>query len=247
MRIARNNDETRRRARRIPMRATAGIALLLVFAMVGGCAAFGIAAAMGRNEEYQKKVEVLAEYDNLEGKTFAVLVNADMSLLYQFPSLVAKVTDGVSLRLAKHVEGTRFIPANNLLRWQYNTPQWMAMPYSELVESLGVDRVIIIDIYEFRLNPPGNRWEWEGAAAANVGILEKDSVYTDMFVAEYQVAGRFPTVRAVTQSQATPQQIETGVLAEFIKKTSWLFYDHTEPKHPDKYRPELDPDYEGPR
>lgn len=48
--------------------------------------------------------------------------------------------------------------------------------------------MIYVDIYEFRLNPPGSRWIWEGMAAANVGVVERDSLDPDTFGEEYSVA-----------------------------------------------------------
>jgi len=43
----------------------------------------------------------------------------------------------------------------------------------------------------------------------------------------------------LSRDEAKEADIERGVLYEFIKQTSWLFYFHEEPKHPDRYRPEL--------
>jgi hypothetical protein len=44
----------------------------------------------------------------------------------------------------------------------------------------------------------------------------------------------------LSREEASEGTIEQGLLNEFIKQTSWLFYFHVEPKHPDRYRPELD-------
>ena len=48
----------------------------------------------------------------------------------------------------------------------------------------------------------------------------------------------FPGISGVDTYQASAGQIETGLLAKFIKQTAWLFHTHLEPKYPDKYRPE---------
>ena len=45
-------------------------------------------------------------------------------------------------------------------QWQFTTPQWNAMAFGEMVEELGVDRIVLVDIQEFRLHPRGNRWLW---------------------------------------------------------------------------------------
>ena len=45
---------------------------------------------------------------------------------------------------------------------------------------------------------------------------------------------------ATNPKEADEGTIEQGLLNEFIKQTAWLFYFHEEPKHPDRYRPELE-------
>lgn len=211
------------------------MALFLGCILLSGCEAAYLIGGMAQNFEYQKEVEVLAEYD-LSGKTVAVVVDADMVTLYEFPDLVAHVTSGVAARIQHNVPEVRVLDPRIVLSWQYNTPQWNAMPYGDIAEELNVDRVVHINIHEYRLHPPGNRWEWEGVCAADVGIIERGSFSPDTFADQFTVIGRFPTIKGVGRDAATAEQIEVGVLAEFIKRAAWLFHDHLEPKYPDKYR-----------
>jgi hypothetical protein len=134
-----------------------------------------------------------------------------------------------------HVENVRVLDPRMVLAWQYNTPQWNGMPYGDIAEELNVDRVVYINIHEYRLHPPGNRWEWEGICAADVGSSSAAvSLRTPSPISSPLSA--LPTIKGVGRDAATAEQIEVGVLAEFIKRTAWLFYDHLEPKYPDKYR-----------
>lgn len=218
-----------------------GVALILALLAVpilGGCAIGHLAAAMGQNFEYQKQIEVLSKYEGLEGKRIAVLVDAEMSILYEHPDLVGKITSGVTARVGRDVPGAQVLRPADIVAWQWRTPQWNAMPYGEMAAALGVDRVVLIELYEYRLNPPGNRWLWEGICAANVSVIEADGFDPDTFADTFNVAGEFPPIQGVDRDQATAQAIETGVLSEFIKRTAWLFHTHLEPKYPDKYRPQ---------
>lgn len=222
-------------------RRAAGLLLALSSAAtLGGCWAANLAGALGQAYEDQKLIEVLPKYEGLQGKTVAVIVDAGLDVLYQYPNAVAAITAGVTNRIGQNVEGVRVVRPDAIIQWQWRTPEWNAMPYGEMATALGVDRVVVIDVYEYRLNPPGNVWLWEGVAAATVGVVERDGLDPDGFVDTFDVAAQFPTIQGVDRDAATQQQIETGVLAEFIKKTAWLFYLHTEPKHPDRYRPELE-------
>jgi len=232
----------RRAPRHRWMAARLGALALVVPAVttLAGCVAFELAGALQQNAEYQKLIEVPAVYDDLEGRTIAVVVDTDLATRHQFPTLVPSLSQGIALQLQKHVEGTRFVHPQDVQKWQYRTPQWNALPPGEIAEQLGVERVVYIDVYEFRLNPPGNSWQWEGVAAANVGVVEQDGILTDVFADEYQVSATFPNVSYVTREAATAGQISYGLLDTFIDRIAYLFYTHLEPKYPDKYRPELD-------
>ncbi len=219
------------------------VPFLLALGMVlSGCAVAHLAAAMGQEFEYQKQIQVLPKYTGLENKRVAVVVDADMAMLYEHPDLVGKITSGVTLRIARDVPGAMVARPDAVVAWQWRTPQWNAMPYGELAESLTVDRVVFVDLYEYRLNPPGNQWLWEGVCAANISVIERDSFDPDMFIDTFDVVSNFPSIQGVDRSAATARQIETGVLADFIKRTAWIFHEHLEPKYPDKFRPEAQAD-----
>jgi hypothetical protein len=96
---------------------------------------------------------------------------------------------------------------------------------------------VYVDITEYRLNPPGNRYEWEGVCAANVYAIETDAIDPDTPVDEWTIVGRFPEMQGVGWESAPRDRIEAGLLLTFIRNTAWLFYTHLEPKYPDKYRP----------
>lgn len=212
---------------------------LTVMACIG-CGAGQLIGGMAQNYEYQKRIEVLAEYDGLKDQSVAVVVDADLSTLYEYPELVANVTGGVTNRISRDVPGARVLPAVNVLAWQYHTPQWNAMPYGDIAEELNVDRVVYVDIYEFRLHPPGNRWEWEGVCAANVGVIERGSLAHDTFAANFTVHSEFPTMKGVDRDSADASSIEYGLMHRFIQRTAWLFHTHLEPKYPDRFRGELE-------
>jgi len=207
--------------------------------LMPGCMAAGLISALAGAHEDQKLIEVLPQYDGLEGKSVAVLVDAGLDILYDHPQVLIQITGGVSARIGAHVANTRILRPDEIIAWQWRTPEWNAMPFGQMAETLGVDRIVFIDLHEYRLNPPGNRWLWEGVCSATVGVIERDNADPDSFVGTFLVRGEFPRVSGVDRASANAQQIERGVLAEFIKEAAWLFYRHERPKYPDRYRPEL--------
>lgn len=219
---------------------TALLLLAIAQAALPGCGIDRLIGGMAQTSEYQKLITVTPEYEDLQNKTVAVLVVADMATIYEHPNLVPAITGGVTLRISRDVPGTQLVRPDQILEWQYRTPQWDALPYGDLTAQLNVDRVVYVDVFEYRLNPEGNYWLWEGVCAANVGVIERDGFDPDAFADTFVVQAEFPRLTGVTRESANAGQIEQGLLSEFIKHVTWLFYTHEEPKYPDKYRPELE-------
>ncbi|MFM7052013.1 MAG: hypothetical protein ACKOYN_07785, partial [Planctomycetota bacterium] len=151
-------------ARRVALVALA----LAAFLPLSGCIA-GAVGAIGQQIERGKKLDVPAAYDGIEGKTCAVVVNADYATLVEHPDVVGNITANVAVRIAQFVKGASVLPPGEVLQWQYRTPQWRTMPHGEIARELGVERLVYVDLYEYRLNPVGNSYLWDGVAGANIG------------------------------------------------------------------------------
>lgn len=210
------------------LRATAVTATVLA---LGGCIA-GAVGAIGQQIERGKKLDVPAAYDGIDGKTCAVIVNADYATLVEHPAVVKNITANISARIQQYVKGATVLPPATVLAWQYRTPQWRAMPYGEVAKELGVDRLVYIDLYEYRLNPTGNSYLWDGVAAGNIGIIEADGLAPDEFVYTTNIVAKFPDKEGIGKESARREEIELGLLTLFIQRTSWLFYRHIEDKYP---------------
>ena len=222
-------------------RVRVAIALIAAAMLLIGCELGKLVGGMAAANEDQMLVEVLPKYDGLQGHTVAVVVDVDMSTLYEYPYVAAKIATEVSARINESVADCRgkVQPPQAVINWQYRTPQWNALPLGELAQQLNVDRVVHIDVLEYHLNPPGNRWLWEGVCVARVGIIERDGIDPDVFSQTFDINTKFPTITGVGRESASEAAIQTGLLYSFVQKTGWLFYKHEEPKHPDRYRPEL--------
>jgi hypothetical protein len=210
------------------------LSVVLMGLSAGGCALMNLAGALGNEMERNKKIEVLAEYEGLENKTVAVVVHADAATLYEYPNVTLDAAGNIAFRIQENVRGVSVLAPATVIQWQYQTPAWTTLPYGQIAEELGVDRVVVVDIYEFRLNPPGNQYLWEGAAAANVGIVERDGVDPDSFAATFDVRTAFPTQIGLTRDSLSGQAVLTGLLTRFVQKSAWLFFTHLEDKYPDK-------------
>lgn len=226
-----------------------GLLMMTVMAN-GGCAIGSLIGGMAQNAEREKKIEVLAEYRGLADKTVAVLVEIDPYTMYEHPQLAMNITSGVVDAIMRNVPEAVVMPAQLSMQWQYSTPGWNAMTFSEMAQSIHrhnvraygqnasvkIDRIIHIEVIEYRLHPPGNRYEWDGVCAANVRVLEIDPAGLDpeFPVLEKSIVGKFPDIQGVGWESASADRIGLGVLARFVEKTAWVFYDHQEWKYPDQ-------------
>lgn len=215
--------------RRARYRRLARAARTLIFA-AGVLAPSGcVLAPFLRASELHGTKDVKAKYTGLEGKTFAVIVAADRSIQATYPMLVPQVTSTVSKRLFDKVGATMWIPPEDVMAFQYQHPQWTTWTLKHLSEELGVDRLVFIDIQEFRLNEPGNQYLWKGAAGGVVGVVEAENDTSESFSFSEQINVRFPTKETgLSPSQTSWDQVQAMLALRFVDRASWLFFDHEE-------------------
>lgn len=206
------------------------IALLLCGALAGCQLVGGMAAAYQETASH----EVKAMYRGLEGKSFAVLVSADRTIQGEHPGLVEFVTERMVERLSASTNVPRaggFVPAAESISYMARTPGWPAKPMLELGKELGgVQRLILVELGEYRLTEPGNIYEWNGAAAANVSVFELDSgeAKSEMAAMDRTITVTFPDKKSMTPADITQQVVTSALAGRIIDRASWMFYDHEE-------------------
>lgn len=194
----------------------------IAFALVAsGCqVAGGIADAYER----EKIVTVQAEYDGLAGKRVVVLYDTSMDIRYDFPNAVPLLTDYLSMWIAAHCMDSEVLPTRDVMLFQDANPGWPSMDYADIAQFLNAERLVIIDLIEYRLMEPGNSYLWDGYIVADIGVIEADGPDPSSFVYQKRMASRFPTVDGVTREQVPQATIEDGLQIDFSRKTARLFY-----------------------
>ena len=90
-------------------RIVALLALLVMPFVLASCGSMGLVSKVGEAIEVEKKVEVLAKYRGLENKTVAVVVNAERSVLYEYPTVVPNVAGNIAAGVKEHVSGVQVL------------------------------------------------------------------------------------------------------------------------------------------
>jgi hypothetical protein len=198
---------------------------------VGGCQVLGFGGAMAESYKRNSTHSIDPEYTGLTGKTFAVLIATDRIIESDYPEVVLRLTQGITERLSKGAGGTA-MPPETVLTYQYNNPRWRALTYEELAKELGVQRLIYVDLYEYRLNDPGNQYLWEGVAAGDVLVIEADGRMPEEIAFRKPVKVSFPDKTGYGPGDMTQQLVASELTRRFIDRGSWFFYKHEEPYYP---------------
>jgi len=204
------------------------LAVALLPLLASGCAALGFLGVMGEEIRNQKPINVEAEYQGLQRHSFAAVVSADRLIQGDHPYAVPRFTAAINERLAEEAGASGYIPPNALMAYLYENPRWVAMPPSDLANDLGVERLILVEILEYRLHEPGNRYLWDGSVVGTVGVIEADSPVPDEFVFQRSVSVSFPDGTGFGPTDFNQSAVQRMLLDRFVDRVTWLFYDHQE-------------------
>ncbi|QKK08933.1 MAG: hypothetical protein HND58_12710 [Planctomycetota bacterium] len=105
----------------------------------------------------------------------------------------------------------------------------MAWPRSRLADELDVDRIVLVEINEFRTNEHGNEYLWDGLGWATVSVVERGSTGSDAEAFRKEIRVRFPDARGYGPSEISRDGVASTLLKRVIDRAAWLFYTHDEP------------------
>lgn len=217
-------------------RVSTPVILLGLAASLGAlasCNPFTPIAAMAESYKRNSTHTVPREYTGLDGKSFAVLVAADRFIESEHPGLVARLVSEITARLEQNVNASGRVTADQVLQYMYGNPGWQTKSMSTLAAELGgVERIVFVDLREYRLNDPGNQFLWEGVAQGEVSVAEADTSVPDLFAFTKPINVTFPDKKGVSAQQLDRSVVTSELSRRFIDRASWPFYDHEEPYYP---------------
>ncbi|MCC5786988.1 MAG: hypothetical protein JJU33_09840 [Phycisphaerales bacterium] len=196
-----------------------------------GCQIFGVAGVVAKAIDDATPKKVYAEYTGLQGKTFAVVVAASQMVQSEFPALVPELTSRVTANLAENAGAAGFVPAEQVVLFQKQNPRWALMDREELGKALGgVDRVVFIELDEFRLREPGNRYLWDGQASGMIAVIEADGPLAGEYRYQRMIRVGFPDSSGFSQDDFGAGAVASALVSRFSRRAAWMFYDHEEAK-----------------
>lgn len=227
-------------ARRVAARSAVlgGVVLVMTLGMATGCNLIGFAALV-HNEATPKSVD--AKYKGLNGQRFALIVYADRAIMADFPGVTDQLTTTINETLSAELPRTAgeqktetsYVPPLTLLSWLANHPRWRTMLPEDLGKKLGVDRLVLIELYNFQLNDPGNRYLWKGEAVGSIRVYELNTALPNDPMFDENVAVRFPDMDGYTEADMSAATVTAALLQRFTLRAAWLFFDHKEDRRID--------------
>jgi len=210
-----------------------GSGMLCGVMSVGGCAAGQLIGGMADSYQRQAKHTVKAKYTGLRGESIAVIVWADQAVQADHPGMIQVLSMNIARRLRENAGPSAWAIPEDVLRYQATNPAWTAKTMGQLAEDIGVDRIVFIELTEYRLHEPGNPYIWDGFASGRVAVVEADGPYPDEFVFEDFVVVSFPDQKNLGPMQVPESTVQIALAQRFVDRASWLFYDHEEMVRPD--------------
>lgn len=198
----------------------ASLLLLLGVVLCAGC--------NGWSSRGPEVVDVKARYTDLKDRRVAVVVAVSDHTAFNFPQAREQMTTEITRRIVANVPGSIVTDPREIIAWQDDNSYWGTRPPSQLVRQLGVERLILIEVGEYRTHEPGNKHQLRGVIAARVNIVEAESPDPDNFAASYTKTVMYPepSVSKIGRIAEGEDKIERMTQIRFCEEVSGLFFDH---------------------
>ncbi|MBY0113178.1 MAG: hypothetical protein K2Y21_10165 [Phycisphaerales bacterium] len=201
-----------------------------------GCVVGTLIGGMAESYRKDSTKTVKPETDVLKGKSFAVLVSTDRSIEEMAPGVTAMLIARITDRLAdatSDAETTGFVPASMIIQYTYDHPGWRAKTNEDLAKDLGgVQRLIFVELTEFRTKEPGNQYLYDGVCAGTVSVAEADSKLADYYTFEKSILVKFPDETGRRPDELPETAVRTELVRRFVDRATWPFITHEEPYYP---------------
>jgi hypothetical protein len=202
--------------------------LLAATAASGGCSSEGMKYMTyiffgGRDQK------VKAEFNDLAGKTVAVVVYTDLRTQYEYPDLSLTLSSSITGLLEKNVKKIKLIPATRVVRYQDQNIYWPEMDKTELGKALGADYVVYVPLEEFATRVPDSSYLYRGRATCEPSVYDMSKPPREARVYKSEkVRVQYPEHEPTTTLSENDRKVRTETEKLFAERVAWKFYDHQE-------------------
>jgi hypothetical protein len=213
-------DLPRRATCRDRLRRVGLMSLTLLAAPLFGCQAMAMPFLLWGPEPTKK---VPAEYADLAGKKVAILVWADMDVLFEYQHVQLEVSEHVRAGLEGKVKGATFVPSRQVVELQRQDPDWDRADPAKLGTKLGAERVLLVELTQYTTREPDSPHLLRGHIGANIKVY--DTAQPGSLPVYKGVAEAAYPEHAVAQWGANDTVVRRGAMEEFAQVLAGRFYD----------------------
>lgn len=144
---------------------------------------------------------VPAQYPGLQGKSAAVMVWAERDITINYPTIQGDIMAGILRKLqdaqAKQkpaeLKGTTFpVSWQSIRRYQMDNPDADNAPIAEIAATVGVKRLIYIEVSEFQTRSDISNDLYRGSIAASLKVVEYENGKAKIAYDEGNIVVKFP-------------------------------------------------------
>lgn len=179
----------------------------------------------------RKPIDVEASYLGLNNRSVAVLVSTSDHIDFKHPDARRLITEEIARRIMINVPGVKVTDPTQIIAWQAKDENryWAARPPSAMVRHFAVDRLVLVEIGEYRTHDPGDKYVLRGIVSATVNIYEAETGNPDnpsaMFPKNVMYPG--PKESKIGRVGISEKEVEFKTQVRFCEETAGLFFDHT--------------------
>lgn len=175
-----------------------------------------------------KVIDVEGQYEDLANRSVAVVVSMSDFSEFNYPNAKQAITEEMARRIQTNVPGVTLTSPSEIIDWQEENPYWATRPPSMLINQLKVERLVLVEIGEYRTHEPGDKHVLRGVISASVNIVEAEASDPDNYGASFTKTVMYPEpgeskIGRVGDDEAL---IEVRTQIRFCETAAGLFYDH---------------------
>lgn len=176
----------------------------------------------------QEVIDVKAQYLDLANRSVAIVVSMSDFTEFRHPQAKQMISEEMTRRIQTNVPGVTLTSPREIIAWQKENAYWATRPPSMLIKQLKVERLVLVEIGEYRTHEPGDKHVLRGVISASVNIVEAEATDPDNFVASFTKHVMYPEAGESKIGRVGDDEalIEVRTQIRFCETTAGLFYDH---------------------
>lgn len=205
-------------------------AAIVILASQSGCSGLKFLTYVATPEDKGKDVK--GEYENLAGKSVAVIIAAGPEVLLEYPTIQLEIADAVNGEIRKNIHDARPVNPARVIRYQEEHPRWQSLPPEQLAGTFESDYALVIALVDFSTRESGSVHLSRGHLIAQASLYQAPRPDKPGLVNPVWKSRTIESVYPPTSTSEVPAADERGIRLKtahaFADTLVKNFYTHKE-------------------